>query len=38
VIGRIEDGQVRLDLRCLDGADAERAFVEQLHLLAVDRL
>jgi L-seryl-tRNA(Ser) seleniumtransferase len=38
VIGRIEDGQVRLDLRCLDGADAERAFVEQLRLLAADRL
>ena len=35
VIGRIEDGQVRLDLRCLDGAQAEAAFVAQLPLLAV---
>ncbi len=34
VIGRIEDGQLRLDLRCLDGADAEAAFVAQLPLLA----
>ncbi|MFP5398326.1 MAG: L-seryl-tRNA(Sec) selenium transferase [Gammaproteobacteria bacterium] len=34
VIGRIEDGQVRLDLRCLDGAAAEQAFVAQLPLLA----
>ena len=30
VIGRIEDGQVRLDLRCLDGAAAEQAFTAQL--------
>ena len=34
VIGRIEEGQLRLDLRCLDGADAEAAFVAQLPLLA----
>ena len=34
VIGRIEDGQLRLDLRCLDGAAAEAAFVAQLPLLA----
>ncbi len=33
VVGRIEDGQLRLDLRCLDGADAEAAFVAQLPLL-----
>ncbi len=37
VIGRIEDGQLRLDLRCLDGADAEAAFVAQLPLLAQAR-
>jgi L-seryl-tRNA(Ser) seleniumtransferase len=35
VIGRIEDGQLRLDLRCLDGAAAEQAFVEQLTHLQV---
>ncbi len=34
VIGRIEDAQVKLDLRCLDGAAAERAFLDQLPLLA----
>ena len=34
VIGRIEDGLLRLDLRCLDGAAQERAFVEQLAHLA----
>ena len=34
VIGRIEEGQVRLDLRCLDGAAAEAAFVAQLPLLS----
>jgi L-seryl-tRNA(Ser) seleniumtransferase len=34
VIGRIEDGLLKLDLRCLDGADAEAAFVRQLPLLA----
>ena len=33
VIGRIEDGQVRLDLRCLDGVAAEQAFVDQLPAL-----
>jgi L-seryl-tRNA(Ser) seleniumtransferase len=30
VIGRIEDGQLRLDMRCLDDAAQERAFIEQL--------
>jgi L-seryl-tRNA(Ser) seleniumtransferase len=30
VIGRVEDGQVRLDLRGLDGAEAEQAFIAQL--------
>ncbi|MCK6419597.1 MAG: L-seryl-tRNA(Sec) selenium transferase [Aquabacterium sp.] len=38
VIGRIEDGQVRLDVRCLDGAAAEEAFVAQLSGLAGVRL
>ena len=38
VIGRIEDGQVRLDLRALDGAAAEEAFLGQLPLLAAARL
>jgi L-seryl-tRNA(Ser) seleniumtransferase len=37
VIGRIEDGQLRLDLRCLDGDDAEARFVAQLDLLAQAR-
>jgi L-seryl-tRNA(Ser) seleniumtransferase len=37
VIGRIEDGQLKLDLRCLDGAAAEAAFVQQLPLLAQAR-
>ena len=30
VVGRIEDGLVKLDLRCLDGAEAESAFLNQL--------
>jgi L-seryl-tRNA(Ser) seleniumtransferase len=34
VIGRIEEGQLRLDLRCLDGAEAEAQFLAQLPLLA----
>jgi L-seryl-tRNA(Ser) seleniumtransferase len=34
IIGRIEDGALKLDLRCLDGADAEQAFLRQLPLLA----
>ena len=38
VIGRIEDAQLKLDVRCLDGADAEAAFVQQLGLLAQVRL
>ena len=36
VIGRIADGQVQLDLRCLDGPQAEAAFTAQLsHLKPV---
>ena len=38
VIGRIEDAQVKLDVRCLDGAAAEAAFVDQLSLLAQAQL
>jgi L-seryl-tRNA(Ser) seleniumtransferase len=38
VIGRIEDGQLRLDLRGLDGAAAEAAFLAQLGALAQARL
>jgi L-seryl-tRNA(Ser) seleniumtransferase len=34
VIGRIEDGQVKLDLRCLDGAEAVDCFEAQLSQLA----
>ena len=34
VIGRIDDGQVKLDLRCLDGADAINRFEAQLPQLA----
>ena len=34
VIGRIEDGQVKLDLRCLDGADQIDRFEAQLSKLA----
>ena len=37
VIGRIEDGQLRLDMRCLDGSAQEQAFVEQLGQLALPR-
>ena len=37
VIGRIEDGQVRLDMRGLDGPEAEAAFAAQLPLLAAAR-
>ncbi len=37
VIGRIEEQQVRLDLRGLDGAEAEQAFVAQLPQLALAR-
>jgi L-seryl-tRNA(Ser) seleniumtransferase len=29
VIGRVEEGQLRLDLRCLDGPAQEQAFIEQ---------
>jgi L-seryl-tRNA(Ser) seleniumtransferase len=37
VIGRIEDGAVRLDLRCLDGEAAEARFLQQLPLLSQAR-
>ena len=37
VIGRIEDGQVKLDVRCLDGHEAEALFLSQLPLLAQAR-
>ncbi len=37
VIGRIAEGQLRLDLRCLDDKAQERAFIEQLSLLAPPR-
>jgi L-seryl-tRNA(Ser) seleniumtransferase len=37
VIGRIEDGLLRLDLRCLDSSAQEQAFIEQLALLAPPR-
>jgi L-seryl-tRNA(Ser) seleniumtransferase len=33
VIGRIEEGLLKLDLRCLDGAAAEAAFIAQLDRL-----
>jgi L-seryl-tRNA(Ser) seleniumtransferase len=38
VIGRIEDGQVRLDMRCLDEPEAEAAFVAQLQGLRLDAI
>mgnify|MGYP003493666725 CR=1 FL=1 len=34
VIGRVVEGQLRLDLRCLDGVAHEAAFIEQLSRLA----
>ncbi len=37
VIGRIEDGELKLDLRCLDGAEMEQRFLQQLPLLKVPR-
>jgi L-seryl-tRNA(Ser) seleniumtransferase len=37
VIGRIEDGELRLDLRGLDGQETERRFLQQLPLLALPR-
>jgi L-seryl-tRNA(Ser) seleniumtransferase len=37
VIGRIQDGQLRLDMRCLDGEAHERAFVAQLAQLSPPR-
>ena len=37
VIGRIEDGELRLDLRCLDGAEMEQRFLEQLTQLKPPR-
>ncbi len=37
VIGRVEDAQLKLDLRCLHGAAAEAEFVSQIALLAQAR-
>ena len=37
VVGRIEDGQLKLDLRCLEGAEAEASFLAQLPLLTQAR-
>ncbi len=37
VLGRIEEGAVRLDLRCLDGATMQAAFTQQLPLMAALR-
>jgi L-seryl-tRNA(Ser) seleniumtransferase len=37
VIGRIQDGQLRLDMRCLDGLTQERAFTAQLARLSPPR-
>ncbi len=37
VLGRIEEGAVRLDLRCLDGAAMQEAFSQQLPLMAAMR-
>lgn len=37
VIGRIEDGLLRLDMRCLDGAAEEQAFAGQLAQLTFRR-
>ena len=37
VIGRVEDGQLRLDMRCLDGEWLEREFVAQLAQLRFPR-
>jgi L-seryl-tRNA(Ser) seleniumtransferase len=34
VIGRVVEGQLRLDLRCLEGQEQEREFIEQLSRLA----
>ena len=34
VIGRVEEGQLRLDLRCLEGQEQERAFIEQWRALS----
>ena len=34
VVGRVADGALWLDLRCLDGEAQERAFIEQLSRLA----
>jgi L-seryl-tRNA(Ser) seleniumtransferase len=34
VIGRVVEGQLRLDLRCLDGAAQEAAFIAQLSRLS----
>jgi L-seryl-tRNA(Ser) seleniumtransferase len=34
IVGRIEDGQLRLDVRCIDGPEQEAALLEQLPGLA----
>jgi L-seryl-tRNA(Ser) seleniumtransferase len=34
VIGRVEDGQLRLDLRCLEGPAQEQAFIDQWRALS----
>jgi len=34
VIGRVEEGQLRLDLRCLEGQEQERAFIDQWRALS----
>jgi L-seryl-tRNA(Ser) seleniumtransferase len=38
VVGRIEEGQLKLDVRCIDGGEAEAAFARQLTLLVQARL
>ena len=35
VIGRVEEGQLRLDLRCLEGRREEQAFIEQWRALSL---
>ena len=35
VIGRVEEGQLRLDLRCLEGQDQEQAFIDQWRALSL---
>jgi L-seryl-tRNA(Ser) seleniumtransferase len=35
VIGRVEEGQLRLDLRCLEGQQEEQAFIDQWRALSL---